>query len=257
LTLFEALQCASGKCIALTGSGGKTTIMFQLGRELVLQGKRVIISTTTKIAAPSGKEEWFLLDKGIKSFRESWRKSSREPALCIVGSRLVEEDKKLDAINMETVRELITWEDLDYLLIEADGSRGKALKGHAPYEPVIPENCDIVIAVAGLEVLGHPLSAEYVHRHEIVMRLLQKREGTIVDERDVAALLVHREGYLGRTGLRETRIILNGISQESQYRAALSIAEALHEHSKELMVCLRGPLFGLSPENNYGHIVLK
>jgi len=230
--------------------------MFQLGRELVLQGKRVIISTTTKMAVPSGKEEWFLLDSGMRSFRESWRESADQPVLCIVGSRLVEGDNKLDAIAMETVRELVGWGNLDYLLLEADGSRGKALKGHAPYEPVIPEDCDTVITVAGIEALGCPLSAEYVHRHEIVMRLLQKTEGAIMNEHDVAALILHREGYLGRSGLRETRIILNGISQVSQYRAALSIAEELHEHSKELMVCLRGPFFGLSPESIYGHIML-
>ncbi|GEM_PF-1387796 len=259
LTLFNALQCDSGRCIALTGSGGKTTIMFQLGRELLVQGKRVIISTTAKMATPAGKigENWFLLENGMERFKERWRQSGGNSILSIVASRLVEEGNKLDAINPETVRELISWNDLDYLLLEADGSRGRAIKGYAPYEPVIPDCCDIVLAVAGLDILGRPLSPEYVHRHEIVMKLLEKSEGAIVDEHDIAALLIHQEGYLGRIGHRETRIILNSISHESHYRAAIFIAKVLRERSKELKVCLRGPLFGLSPENSYGHIMLK
>jgi len=258
LTLFEAVQCGAGRCIALTGSGGKTTIMLQLGREMQRLGKRVIISTTTKIATPSGRagEDWLLVGEGLQRFREKWEKGGRAPALYTVGSRVVEEGRKLDAISMEMVKELLAWDDLDHLLVEADGSRGKALKGHAPYEPVIPDDCDIVISVIGLGIIGAPLTEEHVHRHEIVMRLLQKDEGAILGWPDLAALLLHPEGYLGRVGSRETRIILNGISDEPQRLAALSIAGSLAERGCRHMVCLRGPLFGLSPENDYGHKVL-
>lgn len=257
-TLFESLQCGSGRCIALTGSGGKTAIMLQLGREMQRLGKRVIISTTTKIAAPAGRagEDWFLIGEGLQIFRERWKKSCIGPALHTVGSRLAEDGKKLDAISIEAVKELLAWDNLDHLLVEADGSRGKALKGHAPYEPVIPDECDIVISVTGMGIIGAPLTEEYVHRHEIVMRLLQKDEGAVLGWPDVAALLLHPEGYLGRVGSRETRIILNGISEEPQRLAALSIAESLAESGYRHMVCLRGPLFGLSPDNEYGHKVL-
>ena len=62
-----------------------------------------------------------------------------------------------------------SWAELctlaDYVLVEADGSRGLPLKAHLPHEPVLPQEAGQVIAVLGLTGLGRPI-AEAAHRPE-------------------------------------------------------------------------------------------
>ena len=45
------------------------------------------------------------------------------------------------------------------ILVEADGAKMRPCKVPAEQEPVIPKECDIVIAVAGLDVLGETIEA--------------------------------------------------------------------------------------------------
>ena len=62
-----------------------------------------------------------------------------------------------------------SWAELcalaDYVLVEADGSRGLPLKAHLSHEPVLPQEAGQVIAVLGLTGLGRPI-AEAAHRPE-------------------------------------------------------------------------------------------
>ncbi len=52
----------------------------------------------------------------------------------------------------------------DYVLVEADGSRGRSLKAFGPDEPQVPSVTTTIVQVAGADVLGQPLREEYVHR---------------------------------------------------------------------------------------------
>ena len=53
-TLWEALKLSTERhrVIALTGGGGKTSVMFRLADELADMGKTVIVTTTTHIFNP-------------------------------------------------------------------------------------------------------------------------------------------------------------------------------------------------------------
>ena len=48
---YKKLRIEKNSITAITGSGGKTSLMFRLAEELSLKGK-VLITTTTKIFAP-------------------------------------------------------------------------------------------------------------------------------------------------------------------------------------------------------------
>lgn len=67
-----------------------------------------------------------------------------------------------------------SWAELcalaDYVLVEADGSRGLPLKAHLSHEPVLPQEAGQVIAVLGLTGLGRPI-AEAAHRAGALCRL--------------------------------------------------------------------------------------
>ncbi len=146
--MAQALACLLGVrqgVTAVIGSGGKTTLLHTLAAELAPQG-RVVLTTSTHIR-PSAQFQT-LLDPS-------------EAALCAalaagapvcIGS-LAKEGKLAD-----------------FVLVEADGSRGLPLKAHLPHEPVIPPEARRTVCVVGASGLGRPI-AQAVHRSEVFCAL--------------------------------------------------------------------------------------
>src|SRR5204863_6581863 len=83
--------------------------------------------------------------------------------------------------------------------VNADGSSMRPFKAPAEHEPAIPPAAGVVVAMAGLDVLGYPLDDRRVHRPERVAAILGVDLGTPVDERMVARVLASPEG--GRKGV--------------------------------------------------------
>lgn len=143
--LAEILQITRG-VTAIIGSGGKTTLMFALVRELSRIGS-VIVTTTTHIWKP----ERIAVFETVK----------RVDGIVCIGTPC--ENGKLTT-PVQSMQELASL--ADFVLVEADGSAGKPLKAHAAHEPVIPENSGQVICVAGASGLNRPIK-EAVHRPEL------------------------------------------------------------------------------------------
>ena len=108
--------------------------------------------------------------------------------------------------------------DWEYVLAEADGSRGLPLKAHAPYEPVIPDCAGQTILVVGSGGLGRPVR-EAVHRPEIFCRLARCGDGDAADPARTAAV-IRAEG-LG------DKVFLNQADRPDRQEAALALAERL------------------------------
>ena len=83
-------------------------------------------------------------------------------ALGVVCVGRAEREGKLSApgLSMEILCHLA-----DFVLVEADGSKGLPLKAHAPYEPVIPRETGQTICVVGLSGLGKTVR-QAAHRPE-------------------------------------------------------------------------------------------
>lgn len=145
MTLFsEALSIPRG-VTAIIGSGGKTTLMYRLARELSARGT-VIVTTSTHIFRPTQ-----------IAFAET---AARVEGVLCLGTPC--ENGKLSAPR-QSVDELRTL--ADFVLVEADGSAGKPLKAHAPHEPVIPTQTARTVTVVGASGIGGKIS-EVVHRAE-------------------------------------------------------------------------------------------
>ncbi len=149
--LAEKLHIVPG-LTAIIGGGGKTTLLYALGRELSQRGS-VILSTSTHIWAP--KDLPFAAQTG------------RVEGLLCLGTPL--ENGKITAPG-QSFSELCAL--ADFVLVEADGSKGLPIKAHASHEPVIPENAAQVICVVGASGLGKP-AREAVHRPEIFREITQ------------------------------------------------------------------------------------
>ena len=108
--------------------------------------------------------------------------------------------------------------EADYVLVEADGSRGLPLKAHAPHEPVIPPNSNPVICVVGAAGFYHPAD-QVCHRPEIFARLAGMKRSDPVTPCH-AAQVIRAEGLAGR-------VFLNQVESSQDQAAARAFAAAL------------------------------
>lgn len=176
--LSEPLNIRPG-VTAVTGGGGKTTLLRTLGTELAGGGARVLLCTTTKIFPFQG------LPNLISPTEEALAEALETRRLVCAGAPVPGTGKlTAPAIPMRRLMELA-----DYVLAEADGAAGRPLKAHAPYEPVIPPEANQVILVAGASGFGRPIS-EAAHRPALYARLAGVQEDAPASPETEAAVLL-------------------------------------------------------------------
>jgi probable selenium-dependent hydroxylase accessory protein YqeC len=129
---------SSFRFITYVGSGGKTTSIELCARELLRIGKSVAITTTTKIFV---REPYVLVEDGAE-----WTKNL---GFMRIGKTM--SHGKLTGLEFDEIERL--GRTYDFVLIEADGAKGKPMKFPAPYEPVIPPFSDKICVLCGLDAL--------------------------------------------------------------------------------------------------------
>jgi probable selenium-dependent hydroxylase accessory protein YqeC len=77
----------------------------------------------------------------------------------------------------------------DVVLVEADGSRRRPIKGTAGHEPVLPDAATLVVAVGNISAFGMPVDEEHVHRPEIFSKLTGIGSGQSITARAFALAL--------------------------------------------------------------------
>ncbi len=141
------------KYVSFIGAGGKTSLIEYLGSEASKKGKRVAMTTTTKIWA---KEPYTLVHDTLLHGAVAPGEIRR------IGKGV--EKGKLTGLDFDEVEAL--GNDYDIVLVEADGSKRCPLKYPADYEPVIPPFSGRVVVVAGLDSLSGRV-ADTVFRWEL------------------------------------------------------------------------------------------
>ncbi len=210
---------------SLVGGGGKTTLMLRLARELFYDGARVIVSTTTHIFPP---DEIMTLTHATAE--EAADALAKERLICL-GTPT--EQGKLSAPDL-TVEQML--ELAEYVLIEADGAKHLPLKAPAEHEPVLPQETQLVVAVAGLSGIGKQI-AETVFRPERYAAICGLNVDGIVTEECIAKALAHPQGQ--RKSVSEKMrfsVLLNQADDLAAERSALKIAQELQRCSVERTV---------------------
>nr|WP_290665750.1 selenium cofactor biosynthesis protein YqeC [Ardenticatena sp.] len=229
MNVFEALRLRPKSVVSIVGGGGKTSTMYRLADELAARGWRVISTTTTRLFEAQAQEA-----PAIVPLPEL---DTLSAALDRYGHVLVaaprEGETKRPGIPPDVVDTLIRRADVDAVIVEADGSRRHPLKAPAAHEPVVPASTTHLVAVAGVESVGAPLTPDVVHRPERVAALTGRTIGERLTPQDVAHVLTHPQG--GAKGLPEGAafyVLLNKIEDEAALQAGRTVAEhALHaEH---------------------------
>ena len=176
MALAELLNIQRG-LTAITGSGGKTTLLYALARELSAEA-RVIVCTTTHIYPPDGLPILWSPDR--EALQDAFHKGN---TLCV--SSGMERGKLLPPGTPFSVLTSCA----DFVLTEADGSHSLPAKAHAPHEPVIPPEAGQTICVFGLSALGRPI-LETVHRPQLCAQKLGVSESVLLTPELAAQLLV-------------------------------------------------------------------
>lgn len=226
--LSESLGLGVREVISLVGAGGKTTLMFRLARELVLRGKRVVTTTTTKILEPSREESpcLFVDSEGerIKKFIEE--QISRYRHVTIAQERL--ESGKLKGLSSAFVTDLSGSEQIEYLIVEADGAAGHPIKAPREGEPVIPSNTTLVVALAGLDGIEVELREENIFRSEYASRLTGLPLGSRMTDEALAILITHPHGiFRGAPTLSRVVVFLNKVDTLKGMEKAKEVAKKI------------------------------
>lgn len=151
MDLYEVLSNASFRdnaFICITGGGGKTTLMECFASHLRSKGKKVLLTTTTRIRSPYLHDyhaDVVFGDDSVLSFFPS--------GPCVVAYAL--ENRETGKWSCPPLGNLdVLRQRYDVVLCEADGSRGLPLKIHTRRDPVVPPFCTYTVSVMGLQGIG-------------------------------------------------------------------------------------------------------
>jgi probable selenium-dependent hydroxylase accessory protein YqeC len=174
----------------LIGAGGKTTLMFRLAAAWLARQETVICTTTTRILPPTAEQCFDLRTDSLSALVASLH--HRPSPVVTVASQI----RGGKCIGFSADEALSLQTEADRLVVEADGSAGRPVKAHAPYEPVLASTASCVVAVVGSWCVGAPLDANHVHRPERFASLTGRPLNTAITAADVANAILHEEGWL-------------------------------------------------------------
>ena len=231
MSTLHTLQAALGlrpshELIAFVGGGGKTSLMFALAQ--ALPGRRIMTTTTRIFAAQMKLAKEVIHFTAVEAEGAEIKLSEvldREGACLVVGTVAGE---KAIGVSPELPGQWLARPDVDFVLVEADGSRMRPIKAPAAHEPVIPPAATLVVPVVGIDALDGRFE-EVTHRPEEAAKLLQlsvSSEQWSVNS--IATLMTHPQG--GLKGVPDgARVVpfINKVETAMQLRAARQIAQQL------------------------------
>lgn len=178
MDLLRALQLdrPDGPCPVVTfvGAGGKTTALTRLAQEWAAAGRRVVVTTTTRLFRAQA--QTFPARLAVSPHAQPWEDLARllaEHRICFVLAD--ERGEKVTGVPPEWVDALAARAPelgVDAVLVEGDGSRGRPVKAPADHEPVVPASTTVLVPVLGLDGVGRRLVEPFVHRPERLRALL-------------------------------------------------------------------------------------
>lgn len=194
---FDFFTDGKKHTICLVGGGGKTTVMYELAAAWAACGRKVLVLTSTHILQPA--DGSFAADAA--AVHNLWQQGR----YAVIGTPEFASGKL--TLPPQSVYEALKLH-ADVILCEADGSRHHPCKVPAEYEPVLLPDSDIVLAVAGMDALGHSL-AQACQRSQLAAELLGCSAEKIIDAQMLAALLLSEQGARKNVGTRAYYIVLN------------------------------------------------
>ncbi|NQV38094.1 MAG: putative selenium-dependent hydroxylase accessory protein YqeC [Candidatus Marinimicrobia bacterium] len=192
LDIFPSASQESCKlCIALLGGGGKTSLLFQLGREFAVENDHVLMTSITK-AEPSTNFPINLTGSSTEISLSQLYKSQNPIYLLHEQIR----DYKYSGFSVSQLE--VFHQKMDVTIFECDGSRNLPLKAHNQRDPVVPDFATHVVIMIGADAINTKLSNGKVHRPELFKSLWDVQDDSTIDIDLITKVLTRKKGYLSK-----------------------------------------------------------
>src|ERR687896_539590 len=193
LKLHVALRISSGDVAAFVGAGGKSGAILAVSGGLTQEGMRVLVAPTTKMLSSEADMIGPLVtSEDADDLRAKTERAFSGAPAVVVGSGMISKNR-VGGIDPGWVGDLAGLADV--ILVEADGSRRRPIKGTADHEPVLPHAATLVVAVGSIHAFGAPVDEEHVPRPELFSKLTGVGAGQSITARAFARALA--QGSLG------------------------------------------------------------
>jgi probable selenium-dependent hydroxylase accessory protein YqeC len=196
-SLTGALGISPGDTVSIVGAGGKTSLMYRLGRELSEAGNRTLLTTTTRVLYPRADDAPTVL-LGAESESLIDRLADRFKGSSLVFAGRERKDSKILGFAPQFLdrlrREGRGWT----IVAECDGARGKSIKVPEDHEPPVPASTNVFVVVVGADSFHRPLASAAVYNPERVASVAGVGLDGEVSEPVVIETIVSQASYLGR-----------------------------------------------------------
>jgi len=204
--------------ISITGCGGKTTMLYELAKEL--RGESVLLTTTTKMQYPKEGQVDYVYT--LKQKEELLKADLRKGRYFIAGRD--NEQKKCYSLPESDLKALV--EKFPLTLIEADGSRGLPLKGYLDTEPCTPDYATLTIGILPVNSLGKPVNEKVVLRVKEFCDMTNMGMGDVIMPHHIGRWIADERG-LFKNSFHRRVLYFNQIESEETRAAAISIIEQI------------------------------
>jgi molybdenum cofactor cytidylyltransferase len=144
-------------------------------------------------------------------------------AILVVGGI---EGERAVGIPPELATRILGRSDVDWVVVEADGSRMLPVKAPAEHEPVVPRQTSLLVVVVGIDALSRPVG-EIAHRPERVCELTGVGLDDHLTPETLAVLLgSSRGGCKGAPSGCRVAVLINKVESRDERRLAREIANA-------------------------------
>lgn len=245
-SIIEALAVKAGDLVSIVGAGGKTSLMYGLGHELVAAGEPALLTTTTRIWSPDRRQvPRVVLGPETEATAGRIAGGIRESGSVLAA--LEESDSKLKGFSPEFVEELYNSCRRWTVVAECDGAMGKSLKVPRDHEPPMAPSTSVLVVLVGVDCLGRSLSDDLIFRPSDVGEVTGRSPDATVDEDLVAEAVLSKRSYLGRKppGARMCVLlnkvdpqVLNGTPGKAGGGVTLDLALKLKQSAAVERVCL-------------------
>ena len=218
-----------GGVVSLVGAGGKTGLMFRMASELTAMGESVLTTATTKIYVPEeGQAPCLILSDSFDAVFCQARNFLEKHLHITAASGWLPNHRKIVGFQPEIIDRLWQAGLFRWIIVEADGAAGRALKVPADHEPVLPACTKWVIGLAGLKAVGKPLNEKWVFRPELFAKRTALSPGQAVTADAIAVALAHPDGIMKGAPASALRLaFLNQADLPGALRAGQRIAALL------------------------------
>lgn len=246
MNLVRALRLSGKERLAFVGSGGKSTALFQIARQLI---PPVIVTATTHLAVSQARlaDRWIIATSPEKILQTAV--GTADQVVLFTGEE--DDTGRTQGVESPVLDRILELADKlgSTLLIEADGSRQLPAKAPEQHEPAIPAFCNLVVVVVGLAAIGKPLDGDWVHRPEIFSELSKISHGEKIGIDALARVLLHSQGGLKHVPAGARRVaLLNQADTRDLQAQGMRLAELLLPAYDAVLVA------SLAPSDETGEI---